>query len=394
MQYFTERAPTHREAIDKIRMKYGSQAVILTHRMFIIFGVFVLFSREGVEVTGYLSHEPPPKKRTTDLEEEKKKILATVKSEQTLAQVLKEVQAIKEKFDAVPQPSRQDEHPTVKRVEELLIRNEFSIPYIREMTERVKGEFSLGMLENEELVLEQVVEWIGERIEIYRKAERSKPFVFVLVGPTGVGKTTTIAKLAAIYGIGTAGNKPMKVRMITIDTYRIAAKEQLTAYGNIMEIPVTCVQSPEELKKTLALYHDVDIIFIDTIGKSPRDYTKLAEMQALLDVCAGTSETHLAMSATTKTSDIYELLRQFEPFRYGAVVVTKLDETTRIGNILSAFHEKKKQISFITDGQKVPQDIEPATVVRLLMNLDGFRINRQKLEKKFPSQRELNFEWR
>lgn len=258
----------------------------------------------------------------------------------------------------------------------------------------MKSTFALSELENESAVMEQVVDWIGESIRIYTVLPKNKPHIFVLVGPTGVGKTTTIAKLAAVYGMGIGGQKPLKVRMITIDTYRLAAKEQIEKYAEIMQIPLSYVQFPQELAKAIALYSDVDLIFIDTIGKSPRDYEKLAEMQKLLDVCAGTSETHLAVSATVKTSDIHEMLQQFEPFRYQSVVVTKLDETTRIGNILSVLSEKQKSISYITYGQKVPQDIERATVVRLLMNLDGFRVNRQRIEKKFQEQRVINSEWR
>ena len=276
MQYFSERASSHREALEKIRVKYGGQAIILTHRSVKIGGFMGMFAHEGVEVTGYISHEEP-KKRNTNLEEEKKKILASVKNEQTLTQVLKEIQSIKERFETVPQQSRQEDHPTMRQIEDLLYRNEFSPAFTREILDQVKSGFSLDQLENVEEVQRQVVDWIGERILVTDQKRAGRPYIFVLVGPTGVGKTTTIAKLGAIYGLGTAGNKPMNVRMITIDTYRIAAKEQIETYGKIMGIPVTSVQSPQDLKKALDLYHDVDIILIDTIGKSPRDFTKMAE---------------------------------------------------------------------------------------------------------------------
>jgi flagellar biosynthesis protein FlhF len=106
-------------------------------------------------------------------------------------------------------------------------------------------------------------------------------------------------------------------------------------------------------------------------------------MNELLRACGGKTSTHLAMSATTKTSDMYELLQQFEPFNYKSVVLTKLDETTRVGNVISVLSEKQKPISFITDGQGVPQDISVASVEKLLINLEGFKIDRQRVEERF-----------
>jgi len=173
------------------------------------------------------------------------------------------------------------------------------------------------------------------------------------------------------------------VRILTIDNYRIGAKQQIEIYGEIMGIPVAFAESPQDFKKYLDLYHDVDLVFVDTIGKSPKDFAKLGEMRELLRESGTGSSVHLALSATTKTSDIYEILRQFEPFNYQSVVLTKLDETTRIGNVVSVLFEKQKSISFVTDGQGVPQDIARASVVKLLTNLEGFRISRDHVEARF-----------
>jgi len=150
-----------------------------------------------------------------------------------------------------------------------------------------------------------------------------------------------------------------------------------------MRIPVACVENFQEFKKYLALYHDVDMVFVDTIGKSPRDFMKLAEMKELLEAADGCSHVHLAVSATTKAADLVEIMQQFEPFGYEAVVVTKLDETSRIGNIVSVFSEKQKSFSYLTDGQRVPQDIEEASVPKLLLRLQGIRVRRDHVEKKF-----------
>jgi flagellar biosynthesis protein FlhF len=211
------------------------------------------------------------------------------------------------------------------------------------------------------------------------------------VGPTGVGKTTTIAKLAAVHGTKLAirygwVQAPLRVVMITIDGYRIAAREQLEKYGDVMKIPVAFVSDGEELRKTIEFYQDdMDLIMIDTIGKSPRDAAELGKMKQFLDACGSSVDTHLAITAGTKYSDIREILRQFAPFNYQAVAITKLDETIRVGNVISALFTDGKQLSYITDGQGVEKNIHRASVVRLLINLEGFSIDREAIENRFPA---------
>jgi flagellar biosynthesis protein FlhF len=217
----------------------------------------------------------------------------------------------------------------------------------------------------------------------------------VLVGPTGVGKTTTIAKLAAVFGLSSNGGPPaLSVRMITIDAFRIGARAQIEKYGEIMKFPVSYADSHESLRKAIALYSEgVDLILIDTFGKSPRDAVKLGEMKHILDAC-GKAEVYLAVTAATTSSNLLETLRQFEPFNYQSVIITKLDETVRVGNVLSALAEKGKSVSYITDGQGVPKDLQRANVVHFLTNLEGFRVNRQKIEEKFPVDKSDQNQWR
>ena len=271
----------------------------------------------------------------------------------------------------------------------------------------MKKEFSLESLDEWPSDARAVLEWTSDSIEVVSEhrpgregslpypsqysgaasASARGPRVLALVGPTGVGKTTTIAKLAAIYTVGIGGEKPRSVRMITIDNYRIGARQQIETYGNIMGVPVSCVETAEDLKKTIAFHADADLILVDTIGKSPRDSVRLAEMQRIISACGPKAEVHLALAATTKTSDMTETLRQFEPFGYGAVVLTKLDETIRLGNAISVLAEKRKALSYLTTGQRVPQDIERASVPRLLTYLEGFRVDRESLEERYGASR-------
>lgn len=401
MEYFVEQATSHREAEHKIRSKYGDKARIMHHRTIRMGGFLGLFQREGVEVTGYFSHEPiKPRpeavRRAADLEEEKRRLLTAVKtdkteksgqsekSDKTMEMVLDELRRLRESVQQPVAPVPAD-HPTIVHVEEVLAFNDFTPTYIDDIVRRIRSEFSMEALEDVETVEERVVEWIGESIQIAEPNRQRRPDVFVLVGPTGVGKTTTIAKLAAHYGVTTNGStRRNEVRIITIDNYRIGAKEQIETYGTIMGIPVSCVDSAADMKKQIALYQDADVIFVDTIGKSPRQFSQLGEMNEVVRACGSNAQVHLAVSATTKTSDLYELLRQFEPFGYRSIIVTKLDETTRIGNVISVLHEKQKPISYLTDGQRVPENLAVGSVERLVLTLERLRINRRKLSERFP----------
>ncbi len=393
MQYFTETAETHSKAIDKVKEKYGSGARILMQKTVKVPGFLGLFSRELIEVQGYVSQEKPEPRRA-DLEEEKRKIITQARSDQAvqqLSQMAKDIQSIKEKIDTVQggEQAEAAEHPNIKRIRELLDLNDFSAE-IRDATlARLRKNFSLEALEDFISVQDAVLEWLAQEIAIHDDSLRSpsapKARVIALVGPTGVGKTTTIAKLAASYSIQKQGARPLRVRIVTIDNYRIGAKQQMETYASIMNVPFSSVETYEDLKKTLDMHRDeTDVFLIDTIGKSPKDAVKLAEMKQILEACGKDAEPYLAMSAGTKTSDMREIMRQFEPFNYRSVIVTKMDETMHVGNIVSVLKERGKTVSYVTTGQHVPVDIERASVMGFLLNMEGFRVNRINLEKKYP----------
>jgi flagellar biosynthesis protein FlhF len=394
-QVFTLQAATFEEACAQARLRYGNLVRVSSRRDVRVGGVFGLFSRPAVEVAGIF---PDPQTKPgpaavgaeRDLEETKKKILslAAPKQDETLKEVLREVQSLREKLDTAGAASvRKDAHPSIGKIRGLLYENDFSPSYAEKIADRIKKEFSLEELENFDEIQDRVVDWIGESISVYDTREIEKSQVYILVGPTGVGKTTTIAKLAARYGI--IAENPLDVRILTIDDFRIGAKEQIETYGKYMNIPVNMITTHEDFKKKLSLYHDVDMIFVDTIGKSPRDFATLGEMRELLDVAFKKASVHLALSATTKALDLVEIMQQFEPFGYESLVITKLDETPRVGSLISAAAEKGKPLSFITDGQRVPENIKAATVKQLLQRLTGFRLRGEHIEEKFGEKKEL-----
>jgi flagellar biosynthesis protein FlhF len=186
-----------------------------------------------------------------------------------------------------------------------------------------------------------------------------------LIGPTGVGKTTTLAKLAAKAVI----EQSQKVAFITVDTYRIAAIEQLKTYAGILNAPVEVVYTSEDFKQALEKLKDCDRIFIDTAGRNYREDHYVEELTALLPLDQSIA-VYLVMSATSKDEDMTVILNQFKRVHLKGMILTKLDETASIGSLLNLLlHHPDQTLSFVTNGQDVPDDIEKASADKLTSQL-------------------------
>jgi len=181
-----------------------------------------------------------------------------------------------------------------------------------------------------------------------------------LVGPTGVGKTTTIAKLAGQMGF--AGD--VRVALMTLDTYRIGAVAQLQIYADLLGVPLHVVRTPEEARAALNAVRDADLVLVDTMGRSPRGAEGIAAVARVLRAIPEL-EVHLVVSATTKRADLEEALWRFRPLRYRRLVATKLDEARTAGPLLSLALDRGLPLSYLSAGQEVPDDLEPATPWRL-----------------------------
>lgn len=188
-----------------------------------------------------------------------------------------------------------------------------------------------------------------------------------LIGPTGVGKTTTIAKLAA-EAIGAGA----RIALVTIDTYRIAAVEQLKIYGEIMGLPVEVVLSPEQLQDAFRRHRDKDLILIDTAGRSPRDGERIAELNEFLGQ-GSQVENCLVLAAPTDERLQQKSLEAFSKLPISRLIFTKLDETDRCGALINLPTRSNLPLAYLTNGQQVPEDLllaEPATVANLVMGTE------------------------
>jgi flagellar biosynthesis protein FlhF len=193
--------------------------------------------------------------------------------------------------------------------------------------------------------------------------------VVAMVGATGVGKTTTIAKLAANFRLRSG----IKLGLVTVDTYRVAAVEQLRTYAEIIELPMKVVTNPLEMRRALDELAGMDLVLIDTAGRSPKDDLQIQELKSLLAE-AHVDEVHLVLSLNSNLRGVEASAAKFAAAGTTAMILTKLDEASGMGALLSAARRVPLPISYLTAGQTVPDDIEPAhprRIARLILGQEG-----------------------
>ena len=214
-------------------------------------------------------------------------------------------------------------------------------------------------------VYQKIVLKLGE-IKPLTLSEK-KPKIIFFVGNTGVGKTTTVAKLASKSKI----EDKLKVALFSVDTYRIAAIEQLKTYANIINAPMEVIYTPEDMEKYIEKYNDYDYIFVDTAGRSHKDAEQKKDLQAIIaSVGDNEKDVYLVVSATVKYNDLVSIAKTYEDIHDVKLIFTKLDETTGIGSILNLKMELNKDLSYVTWGQNVPDDIgvlNPQVIAKKLL---------------------------
>jgi flagellar biosynthesis protein FlhF len=292
-----------------------------------------------------------------DLEEIKKLLLNTLAKSQEGS--VKTVQWPKAEDDAVPGQTGAELLPEDSPLARELVRSGISTELIRKILDTLA---TLPVAEGNQTLKNRLGETLGRLIKFAGtlKLRKNSPRIVALVGPTGVGKTTTTAKLAAMYAL----NRGNKVALITMDIFRVGAVEQLKTYSRIMGIPLEVASTPKELEKAVEKHSTCDVIFIDTAGRSHKDKEKLDEMKNFLDNKTPI-EIYLCLSATTKDRELEEILARFRIFPISRVVFTKIDECESFGNMVNLLMNDNLQIAYFTNGQRVPEDIEVATSAKL-----------------------------
>jgi len=253
-----------------------------------------------------------------------------------------------------------------------LIQREVGDEIARELVNQTQNNLAQDQLANPNLIRQKLAGILDRMIPAEGPIARNidgKARVVALIGPTGVGKTTTIAKLAANFKLRQNKN----VALITIDTYRIGAVDQLRMYAEILGVPINVVVTPNELTEAVASARDMDYILIDTAGRSQNDQIKLRELQTFL-AAANPHEVHLVLSSTAHHSNLINAAEKFHQLGVDRVIFTKLDEAVSFGVVLSVLNKLQVSLSYITTGQDVPEDIEVGNgrrMARLLLGLDS-----------------------
>lgn len=256
-----------------------------------------------------------------------------------------------------------------------MLESEVASEIADEVVGRVRDELSPAELADPGIVRETVVRRLAGMVPVDGaapappKAADGRPMTIALVGPTGVGKTTTLAKLAASYKL----RHGRKVGLVTSDTYRIAAVDQLRTYADIIGLPLKVVLTASEMAAACESFRGFDAVLIDTAGRSPNDGGRLAELQTFLDA-AKPHQTHLVLSSTVSEAALISAAERFARVRPDRVIFTKLDEAVNFGVLFSVARRIDLKLSYVTTGQEVPDHIEigrPDRLARLV--LDGPR---------------------
>lgn len=258
--------------------------------------------------------------------------------------------------------SKRDLPDTLFRLFTDLIEADLSEEVARDLIEKVRSEAADAELADPVLLRARIVRMVETDVAVAGPiaVTPGRRRLVALVGPTGVGKTTTIAKLAANFRLKQKRN----VGLITVDTYRIAAVEQLRTYADIIDLPMQVVSTPREMREAAKRMSGMDLVLMDTAGRSPKDDIKIQELKALLTEAA-VDEVHLVLSSVAGARVLQQTAERFAAVGTTALVVTKLDEATSFGNLLPLLRSSRLPLSYLTNGQNVPDDIETARVDRV-----------------------------
>ncbi len=372
MEVKTYRAGSLQEALQQVRHDLGPEASVL-HTREVSGGVMRWIAGRQIEVTASATVEvpsrmpasrPPVKQNVlpplpetkplppADYDDFRAKFREDLKHSQSESRSLVESLSLESS-----QAAKDDMPDTLFRAFNGLIASDVSEEVARELIDRVKSGLSASNLNDRMLVKSRLMRLLEDEVKC------SGPIVVApgatrivaLVGPTGVGKTTTIAKLAANFHL----RDKHRVGLITVDTYRIAAVDQLRTYADIIDLPMEVVSTPREMRAAIARLSHLDLILLDTAGRSPKDELRIQELKAMLQE-AKADEVHVVLSSVASTASMNEAAERFAAIGATSMVLTKLDESTGIGCVLPVLRNTHLPISYVTDGQNVPDDIAPA----------------------------------
>ncbi|WP_421384618.1 flagellar biosynthesis protein FlhF [Bacillus salacetis] len=371
-------APSMPEAMKKIRGELGESAVILNSKVIYTGGVLGLFKKKNIEVIAAVdpvSKQEKREKRSKNYQNkpEEKAAPSVMKKEPKVddgsspLQLKKEISELKSIVQQLKINNGFEHYPVNIRHLLLFLKDqEVDERYIHEAGEHLmslcEGEDALSAPELNAAVSRLMM----SKLEIlpFGGTSYKKKYVNV-IGPTGVGKTTTLAKMAAEAVL----EKRKKIAFITTDTYRIAAIEQLKTYAQLLNVPFEVVYKLADFQKAIEKFSDYDVVFIDTAGRNFREEKYVQDLAKMIDF-ENDMETFLVLSMTAKEKDLNEIINNFSTIPIEKFIFSKIDETSSYGTMYNIIRSREKGAAYITAGQNVPEDISEASpkgIVDLVM---------------------------
>ncbi|WP_053219652.1 flagellar biosynthesis protein FlhF [Virgibacillus senegalensis] len=357
-------APTMPEVMQKVRKELGADAVILHSKVIHTGGLLGLFKKRNIEVVAALDKQQEKQKKDSKLEvkpsrdsiKTKEMEAEQPKIDQSLVQELRDLKSL------IELNSNTGNQPVYPAAYQLFYQHLLSQGMAQETAEKLVS----GMHEHRpDAARNSFVDVLAEELDrmfppdAFEGINYDKKFVH-FVGPTGVGKTTTIAKIAASSVL--KDNK--RVAFITTDTYRIAAIDQLKTYSKILDIPMEIAYTLDDYRSAREKFKEFDLVLVDTAGRNFRDKRYVKELAEIIDLNQDI-DTYLVLSLAAKSADLLEIYRQFESVPIKQLVFTKKDETASYGAMADLTMASGKGIAYLTTGQDVPDDIESVDVKKL-----------------------------
>jgi len=357
--YKTYRGKDLAEAITKMKLDLGVNAIILHKREIRPKGIFALFRRPEIEIVGAVSDRASKKPNIVLTEKTSLNVNPLIQKE--LEDIKKQIEKLAGKKSNLSEEivSENEKFRGFQRFVNIMRENDIGDDIIEKIVESIEKEINVTIIDDERVIKEKIKRRLMDLIDTTGpiEVEGKKPMVFMLIGPTGMGKTTTLVKIAANYRL----KKNKEIEIISIDNYRIGASEQLKAYADIMQIPFKKVSNKSELK-IIVKKSKADLILIDTAGRSPQDDMSISMLRDYIkELNLHYIDIFLVISANVKKKDILEISNKYSKTNYKYLLYTKLDETLSTGAIIDATYRIKKPISFVTFGQDVPKHIDVAT---------------------------------
>ena len=355
MDIRTFEARTMKEALAHVRAELGPEAVILQSREVRKRRFFGMAGTQAIEITagtGMAIADKPVADASTSGQTDLGDIQQQLRS---LGGMIEDLCRRKKS----PTP---DLPPELVSIYTRLIEGDVHEPIASGLVCQLRDEMSRVELVQPDVVRGRLVELVRGCLNVSGPivCESGRCKVVTLVGPTGVGKTATVAKLAANFKL----RQQLRVGIVTADTFRIAAVEQLRTYAEIIDSPIKVATSPREMAEALAEFGDLDLVLVDTVGRSPRDELRIKELKAFLQEAA-TAEVHLVLSAVASSGSLLTAIERFSAIGASRLLFCKLDEAASLGGILSSVVRTGQPVSYLSDGQDVPDNIDVADAAEL-----------------------------